>query len=258
MQDLGTLGGPDSFAYFVADDGLVVGASTTAHGGTHAFVYRGGAMSDLGTLGGADSDAVRANAQGHIVGWSATVVGARHAFLCRDGAIMDLNSLVDPALGWVLVTAVDINDSGQIVGHGTAPDGAFRAFLLTPASIVARSPERAATQASGPHPQAAGERWPRNVKQDHAAKGGYRHEMILSVSAKCPLSLRGRAPARVIGEKTPITARAYRKGSRKTLFHRQLFHIKEPVRAGIGCAGALADFNGSMYNNKTCWFFCSV
>ena len=143
VQDLGTLGGPDSFAYFVGDNGLVVGASTTADGATHGFAYRGGAISDLGTLGGPGSDAVRANAHGQIVGWSDTAAGAQHAFLYRDHMMIDLNSLVDAALGWVLVMPTGINDSGQIVGNGTAPDGAGRAFLLTPAQVVARSPDRA-------------------------------------------------------------------------------------------------------------------
>ena len=46
--------------------------------------------------------------------------------------MIDLNSSLDSAAGWTLTCARAINDSGQIVGHGTAPDGNVRAFLLTP------------------------------------------------------------------------------------------------------------------------------
>lgn len=43
----------------------------------------------------------------------------------------DLNTLIDPASGWTLFDARDINDAGQIVGTGTI-SGTQHAFLLTP------------------------------------------------------------------------------------------------------------------------------
>ena len=59
---------------------------------------------------------------------------ASHAFVYDNekGTMIDLNSLVDSAAGWTLVLAGGINNSGQIVGYGTTPDGNTRAFLLTP------------------------------------------------------------------------------------------------------------------------------
>lgn len=54
-----------------------------------------------------------------------------HAFLFSNGAMTDLNSLIDPASGWGLTSAFDINDAGQIVGSGTMA-GQDYAFLLTP------------------------------------------------------------------------------------------------------------------------------
>jgi hypothetical protein len=45
--------------------------------------------------------------------------------------MVDLNGLIDPASGWTLAAARDINDSGWIVGTGTL-NGQARAFLLTP------------------------------------------------------------------------------------------------------------------------------
>ena len=46
--------------------------------------------------------------------------------------MIDLSAAVDPALGWTRNSAKAINDSGQIAGYGTAPDGHTRAFLLCP------------------------------------------------------------------------------------------------------------------------------
>ena len=62
MTDLGTLGGPSSYARSVsADGGTVVGYSTDAGGRQRAFSYQGGVMRDLGTLGGTTSYAWRSS-----------------------------------------------------------------------------------------------------------------------------------------------------------------------------------------------------
>jgi hypothetical protein len=44
---------------------------------------------------------------------------------------VDLNTLIDPNSGWVLITAVDINDAGQILGNGYY-NGMRRTFRLDP------------------------------------------------------------------------------------------------------------------------------
>ena len=54
------------------------------------------------------------------------------AFVYDEGKLSYLDSLVDAAAGWKDLQAVAINDSGQIAGFGTPPDGGSRAFLLTP------------------------------------------------------------------------------------------------------------------------------
>lgn len=59
-----------------------------------------------------------------------------HAYIFSDGKIMDLNSLIDPASGWNLELATDINDNGQIVGTGIV-GGMHHAYLLTPVPIPA-------------------------------------------------------------------------------------------------------------------------
>jgi len=48
------------------------------------------------------------------------------------GNNIDLNTLIDPASGWTLLEARDINNSGWIVGHGFNPQGEYHAFLLVP------------------------------------------------------------------------------------------------------------------------------
>jgi hypothetical protein len=48
------------------------------------------------------------------------------------GNNIDLNTLIDPAGGWTLVSAYDMNASGWIVGKGTNPQGEKHAFLLVP------------------------------------------------------------------------------------------------------------------------------
>ncbi len=59
-HDLGTLGGPSSYAEGINSSGTIVGFSYTSGGNYHAFSYSGGVMTDLGTLpGGSNSFAFR-------------------------------------------------------------------------------------------------------------------------------------------------------------------------------------------------------
>jgi probable HAF family extracellular repeat protein len=78
MQDIGTLGGRNSYSYNIGFTGQVMGASefVTTSDRTHAFLYAGGS------------------------------------------GMVDLNTLIDPLSGWELLDAADINDAGQITGQG--------------------------------------------------------------------------------------------------------------------------------------------
>jgi probable HAF family extracellular repeat protein len=93
---------------------------------------------DLGTLGtGTFSEAHGINALGQTVGSSTfesgqQIYGISHAFFVDvTGPMLDLNDLIPSDSGWELQSATGINDSGQIVGNGRAPNGENHAFLLT-------------------------------------------------------------------------------------------------------------------------------
>ncbi len=103
-----------------------------------AFHYESGVVRNLGTfVNGGYSVASGINNRGEIVGLAYTggnVSMMACIFLPRLGAV-NLNNLIDPKPGWNLLSAVAINDAGQIVGYGTRTGAVgWRGFLLTPAS----------------------------------------------------------------------------------------------------------------------------
>lgn len=106
----------------------------------HAFLYdhTTGLTTDLGSLPGYQNSTPAAiNNAEQVVGaaWAPLDESRpfRAAFIYdhRRGTMVDLNSLIDPASGWHLVNAFDINDSGQIVGSGHM-NGETHAFVMTP------------------------------------------------------------------------------------------------------------------------------
>jgi probable HAF family extracellular repeat protein len=147
-DDIGTLGGNNTFAGGINQNGVVVGESGLANGDFHAFFRDGVDLVDLGTLNPAShpwSSANAINASNDIVGTSGTGttfhavmwkhVQARQSTATNGkiftGSIIDLNSLLDSSLGWELTAATGINDSGQIIGYGLI-NGVRHGFLLNP------------------------------------------------------------------------------------------------------------------------------
>jgi probable HAF family extracellular repeat protein len=125
IKDLGALGGyTDRSGYFVTvakaqginNLGQVVGTSSITSDGTsaggsqarHAFLYENGQMKDLG-IGANFSQAEAINDSGQVVGFARDNTAAQYsAFLYEDGSTKNLG---------VNSVAVDINDSGQVVGQ---------------------------------------------------------------------------------------------------------------------------------------------
>ena len=131
MQDLGTLGGANSYGMAVNDAGHVVGNAQTAAGYSTAFLWDGQQMKNLGTLGGTQSYAYGIDNSGDIVGYSWTSGEVTHGYLYSGGVMLDLNSLLEIGSGWTIDGAYGINDAGQILAQATH-DGQRYAVELNP------------------------------------------------------------------------------------------------------------------------------
>lgn len=139
-RDLGTLGGPDSYAGFVNQAGQVAGFAYindypnpyTGLPTFHPFLWepRTKKMRDLGTIGGTAVFGLNdLNQPGEVVG-NMTIAGdqASHGFLWNGKRLIDLGTL-----GGSNSSANALNDAGVAVGDAELPSGcsgpAFHAAL---------------------------------------------------------------------------------------------------------------------------------
>jgi probable HAF family extracellular repeat protein len=129
LTDLHTLrGGSSSFAYFISDNGFIVGGSEIGAidpvAGTpeyRAVLWTQGEIKDLGTLGGTSSAAYGVNNRGQVIGiaqnaipdaFSIAGLGTQtRAFLWQNGEMHDLHTLGGPDS-----FAQYVNESGQVAG----------------------------------------------------------------------------------------------------------------------------------------------
>jgi len=124
IVELGTLGGPRSYALDLTDDGRVVGGTDLASGAQHPFLWEDGVMTDLGTLSGPAGVAGGINESGEIAGQADTST-SRRAFLWAGGTITELPTLDDGPNG----RGFDVNDSGLVVGISDPGNGYQHPFL---------------------------------------------------------------------------------------------------------------------------------
>lgn len=126
MQDLGTLGGPDSAAFFVNREGQVAGASdvdfnvnpVTGGPTVHPFLWEHGKMLDLvagappGMFGGTFGMAAWLNERGQVLGtMNLTGDTTWHSFLWDEGVVRDLGTL-----GGINTTAQWLTGNGHAAG----------------------------------------------------------------------------------------------------------------------------------------------
>ncbi|MFZ6755090.1 HAF repeat-containing protein [Undibacterium sp. Dicai25W] len=126
QQEIGTLGGPNSYGVAINNEGIATGFADTVDGDWHAFLYTPGeALKDLGTLGGKVSYAGGINNQGQVAGTATTEDGSRHAFLYdKTTGMKDLGTL-----GGRYSSATAVNDQGVVVGTAETKDRRWHAFV---------------------------------------------------------------------------------------------------------------------------------
>ena len=131
------LGVPEGFAFSfgsaINESGQVAGHVVTASGNSErVFRYTDGAGMVLIGGVGEFNRAFGINNAGHVVGQGRSAAGLKGGFVFTDATGMrQLNGLIDPAAGWFIFGAGDINDAGQIAGWASGPQG-HRAVRLVP------------------------------------------------------------------------------------------------------------------------------
>jgi probable HAF family extracellular repeat protein len=150
MKDLGTLPGDiTSEARKINTGGTVIGSSIGTNV-THAFLWTAAAgMQNLGTLNGNSSSALDLNNKGEIVGTSTASMSGHAFYWSAATGIKDLNTLIPANSGFILTSAIAINNAGWILALGAVTidksqplqldntnhhAGPIHAFLLVPVS----------------------------------------------------------------------------------------------------------------------------
>jgi|SRR5579884_196541 len=137
-----SFGGKPVLAYGINDASHIAGGARIADT-YEAYIWRKGIVTPLGLLGYCFSQANGINASDVVVGATFTCPdgGDGDAFVWKNGTIVDLNTVIPAGSPLELVTAISINDRGEIAGSGVpagVPHSQWtskgHAFLLIPLS----------------------------------------------------------------------------------------------------------------------------
>lgn len=112
-------------AFDINDNNQIVGIGIT-NDQEQAFLWQNGNVSGLGSLGTGAVAVAAINLHGQVVGTS-----DGRAFVWENGVMTDLNTLIPEDSGWVLTSATDINNQGEIIGMGN-----LGGYVLRPASVM--------------------------------------------------------------------------------------------------------------------------
>jgi probable HAF family extracellular repeat protein len=125
IVDLGTLGGPNSMAMAISENGIVSGWAELPSGERNAVIWDSTGIVDLGTPPGAiESRAMAANEFGQVAG-RAEVGPQSQGFFFENGTWTPIGNLP----GTSASGANDIDSGGRIVGSSFNPDGVSRAII---------------------------------------------------------------------------------------------------------------------------------
>ena len=113
--DIGSLGGSNTMAVAMNEEGQVAGTGTASDGSEHAFLYSSGTMIDLGR-----GSVIALNDAGMVAG----IAESGRAFRYADGSVADLGTL-----GGDTSQTRGLNDVGQVVGGAQVATGTFHAFV---------------------------------------------------------------------------------------------------------------------------------
>jgi len=156
MRDLGTLGGPDSFGWFINSRGQVAGVSYTSaipdpvtkQPPSDVFLWQNGKMRDLGNLGGSVptfGGVTALNDRGEIVGQSDLKGNhVAHPYLWNGTQMIDLGTL-----GGDNGSASWVNDAGAVTGTADLRDHTYHAFIWTNGTMRDLRPLAAAPCSNG-------------------------------------------------------------------------------------------------------------